>query len=174
MHDATSFYIASKGVYNMDGEWVFNTTSGGELIFNRFDNSVFNCRLGTYYNFNLIAYENQWIHVVATSDGGTLSSGMKVYLNGLSVGDSSNESNSGSFVAVENLDHPVWIGRYSSSYANGLIDNEMFFSKELSLAEIKRLHNNGHGTEILAEVDEPRLLLRRNNSPFGLRSRYEK
>lgn len=66
------------------------------------------------------------------------------------------------------------IGRKGSSYFGGLIDSIMLYSVVLSPDDGKRIYNNRHGTEILAEVDEPRLLLRRNNSQFGLRSRYEK
>jgi hypothetical protein len=75
---------------------------------------------------------------------------------------------------VENLAHDVWIGRYNAAYANGTIDDIHFFSAELSADEVKLLYNNGHGTEIPAEIDDQRSFLRRNNSPLGLRSRYEK
>lgn len=49
------------------------------------------------------------------------------------------------------------------------IDNVMFFSKELSFAEVKRLYNNGHGTEILAEVEQQRIATRIRKVP-----RYER
>lgn len=173
MHDASNFIIVSKGVSGVDGEWVFYFTSADILHFLRLDESVDDCYIGRKFTTFMSSYQNTWIHLVATSDGGTLSSGAKIYLNGIRVDDANSESNAGSFVAVENLGHAVWIGRYSNTYANGLIDNLMLFGVEPTPDEVKHIYNNGHGTETLAEVDEPRLLLRRNNSPFGLRSRYE-
>lgn len=54
----------------------------------------------------------------------------------------------------------------------GLIDNVMFFNVALSADEVKRIYNNGHGTEILSELDE-NIAPRRGTSPHGLRRRYE-
>lgn len=176
MHDATNFIIANKGVYNTNLEWQLEVSAIDFLYWFVADESVASCFIGQRTNVALTSYENKWFNIIVTYDGGILSSGLKIYINAVCVGITVYENNAGSFVAVENdLSHDVWIGNYNNAnYANGLIDNIMFFNKELTPDEIKRLDNNGHGTEILAEVDEPRALLRRNNSPFGLRSRYEK
>lgn len=159
MHDATDFIIASKGIYNTDGEWRFFLSAADKIIVNQFDESVANCYIGRKYNTAVTAYEDQWIHLVMTSDGGTLSSGNKIYLNGVQVDDTDDEN--GTFVAVENLTHAVWIGRYDTTYSDGLIDNVIFFSTDLSQEEIEGLYNDGAGTEIIAEIDERRARSRR-------------
>lgn len=161
MHATAGFVIASKGVYNTDGEWRFMVASGSRLSFRRFDESVDNCYIGRKYDSSISSYQNQWVHFVVTSDGGALSSGDKLYLNGVRVDDANDENNAGSFVAVENLAHAVWIGRYDTTYANGLIDNVMFFSHILHEDSIKALYNGGHGTEIVAVIDIDRRMKRR-------------
>jgi len=93
----------------------------------------------------LTAYQNQWIHIVITSDGGALSSGIKLYLESVQVDDTDDES--ATFVSIENLTHDVWIGNYNGTYANGTIDNVMFFNKELTPLEVQRLYNSGAGVE---------------------------
>lgn len=174
MHDATSFRIASKGVYNTDGEWLFHVDGSDYLYAEFYDESVASCYIGRKYTgATLTAYQNTWIHLVVTYDGGTTSASIKLYLNATRVDDGDAENNAGSFVAVENLTHAVWIGRYSANYADGVIDNVMFFSKELTPDEIKRIYNNGHGTEILAEVDGATTPRRDNTSPISMRKRYE-
>jgi hypothetical protein len=145
MHDAADFMIASKGVFNTDFEWQFKTAGYG-LLFNCGDESVADCVIGRNSS-SIITSENQWAHVVATYDGGILSSGFKLYLNGVQIDDADNEVNAGSFVSIENLTHAVWIGRYDTSYADGLIDNVRIFSKELSGEEVSDLWNLGVGTE---------------------------
>ena len=65
------------------------------------------------------------------------------------------------FVAVENLEKDVWIGRYSEKHSNGLFDNVMFFNQELNLDEVKALYNGGHGTEIVEVIDLDRRIKRR-------------
>ena len=138
MHDATSFYIASKGVYNTDGEWGLYFDSSDRPVFEFFDESVVDCYIARYHNSAYTAYENQWIHIVATYDGGVSATGIKIYINGLRVDDTSDTN--GIFVAVENLNHAVWIGRYSTIYANGLIDDVMIFNVEKSTAEAKSIY----------------------------------
>ena len=147
MHDATEFMIATKGVYNTDGEWHFEVHGGDILRLRLFDESAISCYIGRTYNSVLTGYQNQWLHLVATYDGGILSSGIRLYLNAIRVDDTTVEASAISFVSVENLTHAVWIGRYDAKYANGLIDNVMFFDKELTLNDIKQLYNGGAGTE---------------------------
>lgn len=139
--DTTNFSIASKGVYNAtNGEWWLRTGGTDEISFVYFDESVPNCYIGRQFNSSLTTYENQWVHVVGTNDGGTVSSGFRLYLNGVRVDDIDAELNPGSFVAVENLTAPVFIGRYDTAYVNGLIEEVIFFDKELSATEAKSIY----------------------------------
>lgn len=146
MHNATTFTIASKGVYNTDGEWRLGTAAS-KISLRFFDESVASCYIGRRYNTVLTAYENTWLHIVGTYDGGTVNSCIKLYLNAIQVDDTDNAVNAASFVAVENLTHAIWIGNYAGTLTNGLVDNIMFFNKELTLGDVKALYNNGAGTE---------------------------
>jgi len=171
MHDVTNFVIAAKGIDGSSSEWRFETFSllNNKVQFILRDESNISY-IGRRYNTALT--ENQWLHLVATYDGGTLEAGVKVYLDGIRVDDFSHSARV--FVSVENLTAATWIGRYDTTYADGLIDNVMFFSIELTPIEVKQLYNNGHGTEIPADLDQVGVRARRsNNSPAPMRARYE-
>jgi len=161
MHDATNFMLASKGVVNTDFEWLFYVEGSDLLAFIVGDESVADCYIGRNYNSALTSYQNTWIHIVATYSGGTVSASVKLYLNALRVDNADSESNPGSFVSAENLTHAVWVGRYSTAYANGLIDNVIIFNHELHEDQVKALYNGGHGTEIVADIDIDRRIKRR-------------
>ena len=135
MHNATYFVWASKWQVGSNQEWNIFTGTQKKIHFRMYDDSE-NAYIGRAYNTSLT--ENQWTHFVTTYDGGTLSSGIKIHLNGNRVDDADSESNASSFDAVENLNAPVYIGRYDTKYADGLIDNVMFFERELSAREIER------------------------------------
>lgn len=169
MDDATNFVIASKGVEGTDGEWRFYTDASDKLIWHSYDESI-NKYIGRKYNTTALS-ENQWLHLVATADGGILSSSIKLYLDGSQVDDTDDESVT--FVAIENLTQDVWIGNYNGTYANGTIDNVYFFAAELTQDEVNILYNGGAGTEIPAELDQVMSPRRANLSPFSLRRRYE-
>lgn len=173
MLDATSFPILSKGVYNTDAEWRLQTDAGGKLQIRIFDENVDNCYIDKRYDTDLrVAHENQWLHIVGTYSGGTTYDSLKLYLDGTRIDDIG--WNAGSFATVRASGHDVWIGRYDSTYADGLIDNVMFFGVELTPDEVKRLYNNGHGTEIPADLDQTGPRARRSgNSPMAMRQRYE-
>ncbi len=170
MHDATNFVIASKGVEATDGEWRFYTDGSDKLFAHFYDENI-NKYIGRTYNATALT-QNTWLHLVMTYDGSALSTGIKLYLNSVQVDDTTDEV--ATFVAVENLTHAVWIGRYDTVYANGLIDNVMFFNIELTIDEVKRLYNSGHGTEIPADLDQTIRERRSGNSPNPMRQRYEK
>ena len=148
MHSATYFVWASKWQDGSNQEWNIFTGTAKKINFRMYDDSE-SAYIGRLYNTSLASYENQWTHFVATYDGGILSSGLKIYLNGVRVDDANSELNAGSFVAVENLAQSVWIGRYSANYSDGLFDNVMFFNKELSPLDVKLLYNGGAGRETI-------------------------
>ena len=139
MHSATYFVWASKWDVGANQEWCMFTGTQKRIHIRMYDDSE-NAYVGRRYNTSLASYENQWTHFIVTYDGGTLSSGIKIYLNGNRVDDTDSESNPGLFVAVENLNHDVWIGRYSDKYSNGLIDDVMIFNVKKSAAEIKSIY----------------------------------
>ena len=138
MFDATNFYIAAKGVVDATGEWRFYTSSSDKLFIYMLDNSEGSvCRIGRYYNTALA--ENTWHHVVMTYDGGTASSGIKLYLNGTRVDD--NDTNAGSFAAVEAKGQPVQLGRYSTVESEGMVDDVRFYDAVLTARQVARIYD---------------------------------
>ena len=88
---------------------------------------------------------NTWQHACATWDGGTSSSGIKLYRNSVessSYGQSASASGSAISDASSNGDIG---GRTSGSTRNfnGLIDDVRVYNRALSADEIKRLYNLG-------------------------------
>lgn len=135
--------IISKGVYNSDAEYIFSTDGDGLLYLHIMDESVANCYIGRK-STSLLAYQNQWVHLVATYNGNGINSGIKLYLNGVQFDNVDSGLNAGSYVAMERLLHDVWIGRYSSSYFSGNIDEVSIWKKELNQYDINNIYNNGN------------------------------
>ncbi len=139
--EANNFVVVSKGVYNTDGEWVLRSGAGpGNLYFRVLDESVADCYIG---RAGSALTQDVWKYIVVTYNGGTTSASCKIYMNGVQVDVSDSESNAGSFVAVENLGGNVHIAREDAAYSNGKIDNVMFFDRELTSAQVKRLYDIG-------------------------------
>jgi len=159
MTDATNFAIASKGIYNADGEWYFTLVDEILCAF-LFDESVVDCFMGRKYSVALTGFQGKWIQVGFSYDGKASSSGVKIYLNGKRVDNTDNNSVP-TFVEVENQTGNIWIGRCAANYSSGFIDNVRFFNVELTADEFRRFHNKGHSSEILAVGDESRRDLRR-------------
>jgi len=145
MDDATNFTIISKGLPET-GEWVFGLNIIKNLEFVFWDESE-DAFIGRTYFSPLTSYQDQWIHVVGTYDGGILCSGIRLYLNKVQIDDDDVKSNI--FVALENLGDVIKIGRASQVpfFATGDIDNVMFFNKELTALDVKLLYNSGAGVE---------------------------
>ena len=136
--DATDFPIIGKGVYNSTAEYQLKVQSDDKIHFWVADESVASCHIGRSTP-TITSYENQWIHVAGTYDGGTASSGLKIYINGVQVDSANDEANAGSFVAMENLGADVEIGKYSSTYGDGYICNVGIWDAVLSQAQIKSI-----------------------------------
>ena len=132
MDDATDFTIFYKR-----NEYFLGTFAGDyrKIYFYLYDHNVGN-RIGRKYDTLLTSYEGQRIHLVATYDATGLNSGINIYLNGVAVDDS--DSSAGTYVAMENLAHDVWIGRYSTNYANGKIGNIKLWNRIVGIVENSR------------------------------------
>ena len=159
MHDATNFEIASKGALGADGEWQLYAGSDDILRFVLYDEDAAALISRKYNTVLTTTYENKWVHIVGIYNGGIINASIKIYLNGTRVDDAFYKE--GTFVAVENLTHAIWIGRHDTDYANGLIDNVMIYDIELNPDQVKVLYHGGHGTEIAAVTDESRRIKRR-------------
>ena len=143
-NDVTHFEVFAKGVYNSTGEYLFGFEVDDKLKFYLFDESVASTAEGVLYNTALTSSEGQWMHIVGTYDGrgGTsANAGMKIYLNGSQVNNGTESA--GTYVAMENLSANLEIGKYSSNYAKGSIDEAKVYAKELSATEVLKNYNNG-------------------------------
>ena len=143
MNDATAFEIASKGVYNTDGEYRFTVGTVDKITLQIYDESVADCIIGRSYNTVLTTYEHQWIHVVTTYDGSATSDGIKIYVNDVRVDDAYSQLNQANYIAMENLNANLKIGMSASGYANGFINNINIYNKALTQTEITTLYNGG-------------------------------
>lgn len=127
-------------------EWSFNV-SGDNLYFTLYDESANQAKIGRVDSSTDYAlYEGAgFIFVAGTYDGGSLSSGVKLYLDGSNV-DDSNDIN-GTFVSVDDSNEDLAMGIDGASVAKGVIDNVVIYDTELTQAQITSLYNNGTGTE---------------------------
>ena len=170
--------------------WIKSTTAGEAdkgRIFDKTNWSLWMSGVNTTVNFSLFfdgdngdwtftVPDNLWTHIVVVYNNDSATNDPVIYVNDVLV--SLSVVNTPTGTRTSDALGILYIGNNNDTTMtrtfDGSIDNAMLFNRELTPLEVKYLYNNGHSTEILAEADEPRLLLRRNNSPFGLRSRYEK
>ena len=139
MDNVAKFRAVGKyGASNI--EYVLATGGDNKLIFNCYDNSE-GSRIGRKYFTPMNSYQGQWCHIVGTYNGNSSSSGLKIYINGARVDDT--DSNSGTYVAMENTIQPLYIGKLTTSYADGNIDEVSIFTTELSASDVNAIYNNG-------------------------------
>ncbi len=148
MADATRFRVVNKGAdFSNNYEYIFATGNTDILVFNLYDSST-GARIARKYDTALTSFQGQWIHLVATYNGSSTSSGMKIYLNGSRVDDAQNDS--GSYTAMENGTNPFEIGASTSGgvYSNGAIDEVAIFSTELSASDVTAIYGTGVPTSL--------------------------
>ena len=144
MDDATKFRaIAKYGASNI--EYLFATGGDDKIVFNLYDNSA-SARIGRKYDTTLTSYEGQWIHLVATYNGNSSTSGLKIYLNGSRVDDTN--STLGTYVAMENTTQPLYIGKLTTTYANGNVDETAVFNTELSQSDVTSIYGGGNPSSL--------------------------
>jgi prepilin-type N-terminal cleavage/methylation domain-containing protein len=88
----------------------------------------------------ITAYLNQWIYIVGTYDGSRTVSGIKLYLNG--VRSDNLDYVSGTYVAME-TGTDLAIGKISSSYVSGLIDDVRIFNNAITATQIREQYYVG-------------------------------
>jgi hypothetical protein len=86
-----------------------------------------------------------WYHLAMTRDS---AGDFKAYVNGVQQGTTRNYPYN-----LSGVDRKFWVGRYSSSFFNGLIADVQVYNRALSEYEIKWLHNNGRGRPFSAIRD---------------------
>jgi hypothetical protein len=140
MTDATQFRVLSKMLTNATAEYALFTSAADQLYFVLYDSNTSN-RISRYTSSTLTSYEGQWIHLVATYNGGGTSTGLKIYLNNTRIDNTT--SDVGAYTAMHNTTAPFTIGRAFQSNANGKIDEVAIFDVELSSTEVTNIYNSG-------------------------------
>jgi len=165
---ALDFMIANKKGTAL--EWSFYV-GGDNMYFTLYDESASQAKIGridTTTNYAL--YEgSDFIFVCCTYDGGALSSGVKLYLDGQQVDDS--DDINGTFANVDNSNEDIYIGKDSISMAKGVIDNLVIYDNELTEAQIISLYNNGTGTEEVGLSSTAENIMRARTK-YGYRKYY--
>jgi hypothetical protein len=95
--------------------------------------------IGRYYNTAI--NNNSWQHLVATWNGGTTASSIKIYLNGKQVDNT--DYISGTFTAPRTVSGPLNIGSSASSGLTGSLDELQIFNYALLPTEVDALYNQG-------------------------------
>jgi len=146
MTDATTFRIAFKSDNSAtNNEYGLFTSGADQLFFQLYDETT-SIKIGKFYTTALTSYEGQWIHIVGTYNGNSNTSGIKLYLNGIRVDNSG--TSVGSYTAMHNTNASFEIGKYTTTYANGLIDELSIFNSELSQSDITSIYNSGVPNDI--------------------------
>jgi hypothetical protein len=144
MTDATSFRILHKGIAG-SREYAFGMGTSDTLFFVLYNGS--SNYIAQVSTSTMTSYQGSWIHICATYDGSTNASGITLYVNG-SVFNSSSLTG-GTYTAPSgNANGDVYIGRYSTEYADGNIDEVAVFNSELSQSDVTAIYNGGVPNDI--------------------------
>jgi hypothetical protein len=137
----SNFTLLTKGVYNSTGEYHVRMTGAQKM------------QLVLYMGTNP-AYEacfidqslstGQWYHFAFTYDGrgGTsANAGILGYLNGSLSAVS--RAGGGSYSGMISSSAPLYIGKNSTNYSNGKIDEVALFNSALSASDVTAIYNSG-------------------------------
>ena len=158
MEDASQFRIITKfNISSTEQEWQFSFGSDNKLYFSLYsDNGASRLTRGTSMTFNSL--EGQWVHVTATYDGSSSSSGIKIYKteqDGLTVRVDASTFNIGSYISMHNTSASAIIGRLGdwtggANYADGNIADVRIYDAELSSSDVSDLYAGTNVTTNLA------------------------
>lgn len=87
-------------------------------------------------------YQNTWTHMVATYDGSSNGTGLKLYIDGNLQGDT--DSSSGTYTCMRGEENDLYIGalnQFSTSYSDGKIADLRVYDTDLSSTDITDLKN---------------------------------
>lgn len=133
----TKFKILGKyDSSNTNYEYQFGTSSSRNLALTLYSQNTAD-RIQRYYNNPLTSLD--WQHWVATYDGSGNPDNIKIYINGVQVGDTS--VTVGTYTAMQNTAAPLLIASESVNYANGKIDEVAIFNVELTEQEVQSIYN---------------------------------
>ena len=122
-------------------EWVFGTNNLNEFNFSILDGTGTANQIRRA-GISALPYVGKWVHMVATYDGSSSSSGINVYINGVLSNGLAEDV--GSYVATQNTAADVYVGLWSvdSRYLNGKVSGTKIFNTALTAAQVSDLYNN--------------------------------
>ncbi len=139
-------YIAAKSEQspsNYEYEIYIQNSPAGTLKVRLYDDSA-GSYIQAYTTNSLSAYEGEFFHVTITYNANESASGIKIYINGVSV--STTGASSGTYTAMEVTDAKLNLARGRENNSNefqGKLANFMLWSRELSADDALSLYNNG-------------------------------
>jgi len=142
MVSSSGFRILNK-ISSTEIEYLLSFNSGAtanKLTFKLFD-KLSNKYIGRTSVDTYESLQNTWAHIVATYDGSSSSTGIKLYINNLEIAVIND--NLGSYTAMHNTTGSVNIARQVTGFANGAMDEVAIFSSELSQSDITSIYNSG-------------------------------
>jgi len=117
-------------------EYALFLNADGSLTFNCYDESA-NTYIGR--TTPIVISTGVLYHVMCTYSGSSTSAGCKIYVNGMRMDNANSES--GVYVAMENLSTAPMIGAFTSTASvvsmNGKIDQTSIFSYELTSTQVQ-------------------------------------
>jgi len=144
--DNGPFVAKSNNTISVRNEYIFKHSNGEVQLF--IYDSTLNAngnQIRAQANTATLS-DSTWHHVVATYDGSTNASGIKLYTDASQTAATNNEA--GTYVRLRNSSTPLTFGATEDAgNANRVFEDRMadvvFFNKELSSAEVAELYNSG-------------------------------
>jgi hypothetical protein len=161
MDDATDFVMFSKDGSSSNREYAARFVSD-EIQLYLIDGSL---GTGNYIGrkvTGVTSNESKWVHIVFTYNGSGLSSGIKIYINGVQCDDDNVQG--GMYTAMDNKSENFRIGRQGPIYSDGKIDEMFVYDGVLdedTHGEIATLYNGGEvkSADELLEVGDSATLI---------------
>lgn len=141
--------ISKRGTVAGNSEWQFTIFNiSGFLQFTKIDKTNLSIQQNARHNTTLSL--STWYHFVITDNGTKTFSGMKIYINGVSVSLIDN-SVGGTYTGMGNSTVALTLGNATQGFATtikhrGLIDEVAIWkNRELTAAEVTQIYNSGIG-----------------------------
>lgn len=124
-------------------EWRFGMTNAGLLFLELYDASANASEVGTA---DTALTPGQWVFCVATYDGTAATPDVHIYVNGTDYNSTGATTETGAYVAMENLTAPLMIGASDvtaspDNVTSGRIALPFICGKELTAAEVVQLRD---------------------------------
>jgi hypothetical protein len=124
-------------------EFLFFTNADKKIHFNLMNSNSYVNRIGRYYNTELVT--NIWYNMFVTYNGSKLESGIKIYINGVRVDDTSDST--GTYSGLSRTTIPFCLGTDWNNYPTtgnkltGFYGMAVVYRRELSQEEITQNYN---------------------------------